>query len=562
MPGPDSRHVEFEIPPGGTGWLVLGFFLFATAAAFLTARDYGIASDVGLYFHSSLRQIAWAHKLLEAVLGGAPTEALGRTEVFEHWRWLPVRVTHPPLSRELSGLSYLALKGWVDPLTAYRGAVLLTYGALVASVAAVTARATGSRLSGLAAGASTLTIPALFAYGHLAHTDLFLAAFWFWCVSALEAYLRTDDDRWLVASGLLLGAACATKFSGVLLVVVLGGWLLHRRRLDLRATAILAAAAIVVFFAVDPALWVGPVEGIREYLATGVNRSADEAAQIVTEYFGELYVFRAPWHYPFVWTAIVVPIPILLAMAAGLSRWRGSRLVPLTLLNAVVLYGALLVPAAPLHDGIRLFLPLFPFLCVLSGIGCGALSDWITRRSAATGASGDLVGALVFLALFALPGLRTVQYHPHQLSYFNVLIGGIRGAAARGLEVTNLKEALSPSVLAELRERIPPDAVIHGGFLTEELCFYQAVGDAPRSWVVETALELSDGTVRTIACEDPRSLVAVTHLRPPRDADYVFVLNRRAQFTSIDRALTRFGGAPFYKLAVRGVPLLRVYRTE
>lgn len=540
---------------------IAALFAAATAAAFLTARDYGVVSDVANYFHSSRLQIAWAGRLLETLAGGGAAEVLSRDTVLEHWRWLPSRVPHPPLSRELGGLSWLALGRWLDPLTAYRGATMIAYGALVASLAAVTAGGTGSRLAGLAAAAAALFTPALFAHGHFAHTDGILTAFWFGCVAFAEAYRRWGDERSLAACGLLLGAACATKFTGVLLVPVLAVWLGANRRLEVRSATILTAAGAVVFFAVDPGLWVAPLQGLREYVANGLARSSGEATRIATEYFGRVYTFRPPWHYPFVWTAIVFPLPILGSALLGLAAWRRQALVRLAILNVGVVYAALLLPAAPLHDGIRLFLPAFPFWCVLAGIGCAELARLVRRLPPAGRTTEDLTAALVLVGLFALPALRTVQYHPHQLSYFNALVGGVRGAEARGLEVTNLKETLSPEVLEELEPGIPEGAVVHGGFLTEELCFYQAVGEAPRGWVVETELVLR-GRGHTLVCGGPEGWTTVAVPRPAREPDFVFVLRRPAQHTRLETALERFGGAPFYELAVRGVPLLRVYRTR
>ncbi|MCK5448796.1 MAG: hypothetical protein KAJ43_11675, partial [Gemmatimonadetes bacterium] len=106
-------------------WLAFGLFVVSLSVTALTAIDYGIASDVGNYFYSSLRQLAWARDLLTALLDGEPTMVLNQDLVFEHWRWYIERIPHPPLSRELSGLSWVVLRGIVDPLLAYRGAVVL-----------------------------------------------------------------------------------------------------------------------------------------------------------------------------------------------------------------------------------------------------------------------------------------------------------------------------------------------------------------------------------------------------------------------------------------------------
>jgi hypothetical protein len=541
----------------------LGFSLFGAAflAVLLTAGDYGIASDVGNYFYSSLRQLAWAKELGASILAGDPGAALDRSVVFDHWRWYPERIPHPPLSRELSGLSYALLGGPLDPLTAYRVAVMVAFALLVAGCGVFTAWAARSIVAGTAAGLALLTVPALFAHGHLAHTDVFLTVFWFGCAASLFVSTRERKASWLAAAGILFGCAAATKFSGLLLVPVAAVWLLARRRPDIYAFLAFGLIGLVTFFLVNPVLWVDPALGLRDYFEAGLFRSDARVTRISTEYLGSIYDFRPPWHYPFVWTAIVMPLPILAATVAGLTSRRDRPLLRLTGLNVAVLYGALMLPAAPMHDGIRLFLPAFAFWAVLAGVGTGRLSELATARAPERMTSW--IPAAVTLLVFALPALRTVQYHPFQLSYFNALVGGVRGAQERGLEVTNLKEVLSREVLADLAVAIEPGTVVDPGFFLEEICFYQAVGWAPREWTAETTLEredLEEGLA--LACEGPNSFVYIPLDRPAREPAFVFVLNRRAQWRSIEWALYDFSDRPFYEVAVRGVPLMRVYRVR
>jgi hypothetical protein len=178
--------------------------------------------------------------------------------------------------------------------------------------------------------------------------------------------------------------------------------------------------------------------------------------------------------------------------------------------------------------------------------------------------TSDFVSALVLIAFLVPPAIRTAEYHPHQLSYFNALIGGIRGAEARGLEITGLKEALSRGVVADLASEIGADDVVAAGFLTEEICFYRGVGDAPESWIVSTELEIpATGETGNLTCAADLRFGAEIHsgqrAHPPA---YVMVLNRKGQFTRIEWALAAFGGTPFYELTVKGVPILQVYRVE
>ncbi|MDH3428086.1 MAG: hypothetical protein OEM23_06580 [Gemmatimonadota bacterium] len=552
------NHRYRDTPPKlRTMALMLG--LLAIALVWLTMTDYGVASDVGNYFGSSLRQLAWAREFFENLRLGRPTAALEKDTVFEYWRWYLPRIPHPPLSRELGGLTWFLTHRWLDALTAYRLAVMLSYGVLVGWVAVFTFWAARSRLAGLIAGLAALSYPALFAHGHLAHTDLFLTTFWFIGAAAMAIYVRTLGVGWLVAAGLLLGAAAATKFTGVLLAPVLVLWLLVRRPSHAAGIVILAGVAVATFFAVNPVLWVAPKVGLADYLGAGIGRASGEMTRLRTEYFGRIYEFRPPWHYVWVWSAVVLPPSFMIAIAAAIMRLKQNWIVPFCLLNMGVLYAALLLPSAPMHDGIRLLLPVLPFQCVLVGIGGMRLIDFLESRLADT--ARPWLESLVVVALIVPAAASSVRIHPYQLSYVNLLVGGVSGAEAKGLEVTNLKEVFSRRVLADLNLMIPDGAVVDPGFLTEEMCFYQAQGFA-RTWTAETQLTREGGrSGEALACVSTE-ISPVLLNRKAREPDWVFVLNRKAVWRPVDRALFLYGGPPAYEISVDGVPLFRAYRTR
>lgn len=548
-----------EVPPKlGTMGLTLAALAFVLALA--TASDYGIASDVANYFASSLRQIDWVHDFYRAMAFGRPTDALTRDSVFEAWRWYPERIPHPPLSRELSGLTWALAHRWMDGLTAYRLAVMLAYAALTGWVAVFTFWATRARIAGLAAGLAVIAYPALFAHAHLAHTDLFLATFWFTSAASVAVFERTRSIGWLVAAGLLLGAAAATKFSGLLLVPVVVAWLLVRRpREAFPALVIVFLSAIAVFMVVNPVMWVAPDVGLADYFSAGTQRAADAMTRLRTEYFGKIYEYRPPLHYPWVWTLIVIPPSFLAAILVSLTTIRRHWLATYCLLNMAVLYGALLLPSAPMHDGVRLFLPALGFQCVLVGVGLHRAVEILSGRLASAGR--PWVEALTLVAVIAPAGAATAHVHPYQLSYVNFFAGGVAGADARGLEVTNLKEVLSPSVVEDLEGVIPPGSVVDPGFMTEEICFYRASGQA-RSWVIESWLPPhGDEPGVTLTC-GIGEMLPHAETRPARDPDFVLILNREAVWRPMDRALFLYGDAPAYEIRLDGVPLFRAYRTR
>jgi len=78
----------------------------------------------------------------------------------------------------------------------------------------------------------------------------------------------------------------------------------------------------VLFVVGWPWLWYDPVGRLRAYLGTGVER-----ATIQVLYFGRVYADRdVPWHYPWLYFAVTVPVGLHLLGAFGLVRgWRGRR---------------------------------------------------------------------------------------------------------------------------------------------------------------------------------------------------------------------------------------------
>jgi hypothetical protein len=564
VPGEDS-------PSGRSIGLMAGiFFLVAGILMFATESDYGVASDVGNYFYSSMRQLSWLQKLAQGIAAGQPLSAMSPEVLNEHWRWMPIRLPHPPLSREISGISWLLFRDLIGTVSAYRVGVMSTFAFLTAGCAAFTAAAAGSLLAGIGAGLSVLTIPVLFAHGHLAHTDLFLAAFWFGSAATLFRWLEKSRGRDLLLSGLLLGAAVSTKFSGLLAIPVMGLWVLLRRpRRFMRAALVIGPTALAVFFLTNPILWVEPAQGLADYFGAGFGRSEEALNLLKTLYFGTFYVYRGPWHYPFVWTLIVLPPTILAAILAGLLAGLTDRitrpLVQFCLLNASVLYAALMLPTAPMHDGVRLILPAFPFFAVLGGVGTARIAESVESLPVLRGRlpAYVLAGGVVAL-LFVPSAAAVVRTHPYQLSYVNMFVGGVDGAERRGLEIANLKEILSEDVLSDLATFIPAGAVIDPGFLLEEICFAQTLGRAPRSWVIETRWPslIPDQPDLNLVCAGDEVRAPTVVNRDPAPADYLLQYNRKAMWRPIDWAMNRQGDPPAYEITLEGAPLLRVYRFQ
>ncbi|HMF37000.1 MAG TPA: 4-amino-4-deoxy-L-arabinose transferase, partial [Isosphaeraceae bacterium] len=266
----------------------------------------------------------------------------------------------------------------------------------------------------------------------------------------------------------------SSDLPGVILIAPLAIWLLRRllgrifpgsklwgvERPALETwTAILAFAPVVGWLG-NPAWWRETLPRLAHYYTlSGNRRAALPDIQII--YFGQTYEYTLPWHNAWVLLGITVPVTILLAGAIGivwgLGRIRRDRL-PLYFLVHFLTFPVLrMVPTTPAHDGVRLFLPTFFFLAAFAGWGTVALARDLSRRARLPAPIAVSVLAALVLAPAAI---ELARIHPFELSYYNMLIGGPRGAWHRGFELTYWCDAFNGRTLDELNQSLPPGAEV------------------------------------------------------------------------------------------------------
>lgn len=367
---------------------------------------------------------------------------------------------HPPLGRWLLGLASTFGEPfevmWIgaDPVGMYvlsgRMAPALAFAALVGIVAAA-AGARFGRPAGLAAGLSLVMMPRVFAHAHLGALDTFLAFFWTLAFLHAERASRSPAPiRAMAIAGVSLALALLTKIHAWFLFPIVGTWLLARlpvRRAIAAGTA-WAVTGLALFVLGWPWLWYDSFARLRGYLGTSVVRST-----IHTLYFGQVFADRdVPWHYPWFYFAVTVPLGLQTLGAWGLVKgWRRRSAEPFPLLLAASIACFLVVfsTGVPVYDGERLFLVVFPLWAIL--IGCGFESIW--------GVLAGRVRARAVLALFVLvQGYGVVTLHPFGLSYYNALTGGLPGAERLGLELTYWGDAVDRVLLDRLVALAPKQA--------------------------------------------------------------------------------------------------------
>lgn len=443
----------------------------------------------------------------------------------------------PPLSGSLQ---------WLDDLTALRLPAMVAASLLVAFLYLFGTLAFG-RLAGILAALSYACLPRVFFHSHLAGLDAPVTAALF--ITVYAYYRGLWSRRWTVVTGLLWALALLTKFNALFLPLVLlvhyawatrrdfrspllgalgllslfplvflslaaivsgGGrsakpWMvvaalclvslfllrqdsLRRptRALGLMAPAVFFSMLVLggaLFYAQWPWLWDDTVNRFGGYLRFHLEHTFYN-----TDYFGQNFNLPPfPVSYPFVLTALTMPMAFLVACLGGVllalrqpvaflwtwlraprenlrTWWReetrgappkedrdgperswgrplaGLDRAPAFLigLNATFWMALIALPSTPIFGGTRLWMPSWPFMALLAGWA----AQWLWARAVATtpddlwrGRAWRAGLAFALLAALTLPGaLQTVHAGDLGPSLYSPQVGGPAGAAGIGLK--------------------------------------------------------------------------------------------------------------------------------
>jgi len=213
---------------------------------------------------------------------------------------------------------------------------------------------------------------------------------------------------------------------------------------------------MVMFFALWPWMWISTWPHFTQYLADKVGRTRAKT-MIEVYYLGKTYTRPpAPWHYPIVMSFVTVPVGFLIGFFAffkGLLRKFLEKKVEILLLfNFLVIIAVASLPNVPRYDGVRLFMPAFPFFAMMAGIGLGSVWGYLKNLR-----KPKTVACAAFVIIMILQGSGIVLSFPFNLSYYNALVGGAPGAKELGFESTYWGEACDYRIMQYLNENVPPN---------------------------------------------------------------------------------------------------------
>lgn len=527
--------------------LGVGLFVFALLVG--SASGYGLTYDEPVYTSRAMRAGQWLGLVLTA-----PGEACRREVIDRLW---------DPRGDEQAGL--MKLIAWpvagatqtvlptLPPLAAVRAGTALVV-ALLCGLLYVFLAGTLGRLEALFGTVGLLAMPRVFTHCHLMAMDAPVMAWSALAVMAAYLAARQGGARrrcwlWAALLGLAFGAAIATKVNGFFIPAIVLPWLwLYRRRACWAALAGMALLGPLVFLASWPWLWYDTAARLGRYLAFFFRHYP-----VGVTYFGHVYSV-APWHFAPVMLLITTPVVVLLLAGVGLRQavarprrsaesaagavagtdWRRALLA----LMAWALVCNLLpscLPSSPKYNGVRLFLPVFVPLVLLAAAGFGGVARRVAARPGTSERERRLVLGLLLVAALA-PGLyATAHSYPYGMSYYNLLIGGPRGAMARGMETTYWGDTFLAAV-PWLNQHASPGARVWinvPGFVTS-MQMYQSFG-------------LMRPDLALVAGEEAFAT-----------ADFAVVINKPTEYGETGRRLVATA-APAYTAALDGAPLVWVF---
>jgi hypothetical protein len=418
--GPGSRALP---------WLAAAAF---AVPALWACRDYGLAFDSQMW-------LPYGDRMLRYLTGTGPwpvTNSFARgMEAYGSLAALGAALTSALLHDGL---------GLAGPIAGHHAFVVLCGAALVGLTARLACDLAGT---GAAVWAAALlaTHPRFFAEAQNNLSDVPAAvastAALLWIARAVHEQRR----RPLVAAAVAAGALGAIRlpnlpFLPLVPLLGLGDGAARRGAAALWVSlrrghlAGLVALALASFCCLRPLGMVAPGQEMAAIL-DHLWRAPPPFKGIVPVFYGGEVHFGGPRSYHLVMLAVTTPAAVLAAAALGAAvAWRRHR-------SAAWLLGAWIAVTIGRHavlgrgnyDGVRHVLDAFPALAVVAGIGADAARGWLA--GAAGGGRGRLRRAAAVAALAALlvaPGALAIRaLHPYAVAYYNALVGGLTGAAAR-----------------------------------------------------------------------------------------------------------------------------------
>jgi len=431
-------------------------------------------------------------------------------------RYFPNEV-HPPLGKYITGSGLLLFSSFISPLTSLRLPVMGISSLLIVFLYFITRKFYG-KSAGYFSAFALLFTPRVFGHMHLATLDIPLTFFFF--LSVYTFYMGLSSKKWSMIFGVFTGLTISVKASGLFLFPPLILWaLIFRRKEAWRNFAFSFVLSPLVFFLLWPRMWVSTPLHLKEFLLNQITR-----LHIPVYYLGKVYTesMKVPWHYPLLMTVFTLPFFLLLLSLLGIILSFKKQDEALFILPPLFFFFMVSLPQAEKYDGVRLFLPVFPFLMFLAGKGFLFLKEKYLKSR------------YFLLYLLLLPSLVSLfLIHPFYLSYYNILTGGLLGAQRKGMELTYWGDAINNKVFEWVNTNASEGSTISfypAGY--RQVKFYSLLGYLRKDLKGQDTIN--------------------------EKADYIVLQMREGMFNEKCWELIKYGKEVF-SLGKEGVSLVRIY---
>jgi hypothetical protein len=415
-----------------------------------TAGRVGVVWDEPFFWGKEDAVGAWARSLFgSAEQRQAALSAEGLRKAWPFCIGTPHE--NPPAWAILGETGFALAEPLLGELHARRLASAALFAGIASGLFGIALRYWGAAAAWTALAAWVLH-PRVFTHGRIGAIDMTMTAFWFFAAIAFRKGCEREARAW--SFGPLWGLAVMSKFTALIAGPANVVWALVYRRWSMwKVLAFAAVLTPAVMIAVHPGWWRDPVDGIST--AVDVHRHRHETQMVPTYYWGTVWPHALPWHNTLVLAFCCTPPAWSILATIGLIGFlvgRGRDVVMgWALLNWAAMMVVRALPIAPGHDGIRQFLPAFPFLALMAAFGAKSIERAMRRNWSVL--SVVIVGA-------ATAALSSWSVRAAPLSYYSELIGGLPGAQRLGLESTYWWECATPTFLDEMNRALPPGAVV------------------------------------------------------------------------------------------------------
>lgn len=523
--------------------MALVIFIFVFVSLLITDKHIGFTWDEPAYIVAAESYSHWFGELFQD-----PAYAFSAEGIEAYW---DVNHEHPPMNKIWSGLVWAASRNLLPDLTAHRLGNMILNSLLFVFLFLLVKDEYGWE-TGVLASVFLFSMPRVFFHAHLTSLDLAVVSL---IVAVMLLFWKTrENESWWVdiALGLVWGLAVSTKVNAVFALFVLGIWTLIycRHKFMFRRLFIMGVVAVPLFLVTWPWLFHDSLWRILEY----VWFITIGHWQIGQWYLNQYYL-PPPWHFPFVLTAVIVPLTLLILFIIGsirtLALKNGRSFGVFLLLNVFFPMIVLALGQSVVYDNDRLFIGAMPFMAALAAIGFYALvqkaKQWLS------GWQLQLAVAVMLLLVLLPPAVEARSLYPHFLSYYSHLIGGVSGADRAGFEVTYWTSTYH-EVLDYLNENgNEGDVVWVEPYSFETMTYYQLQG-LLRDDLVITAPEFAESLL------DPDRQYSLLSFE---ETDFVVFQNRKTVFgeEGFDSSLAKWLAerTPAYEVTHDGVPLIMVF---